>query len=83
MSVDISRRWNQRRPVASVPYVAPRTAEERMPPHPRGVVESLRGDGHTVTVRENRNGSLRYSVDGARETDAHTMTNRYLRSRGE
>jgi hypothetical protein len=80
MSADISRRWNQpARPVNSyVAPSAPRTAEERMPPHPRGVVESLRAKGHTVTVRENRNGSLRYSVDGA-----HTMSNRYLRSGGE
>lgn len=52
-------------------------AEHRMPPYPRGCVQILRAKGHTVTVRENRNGSLRYSVDGRPETDALTMSNRF------
>jgi hypothetical protein len=53
--------------------------ERFMPPHPRGIVDMFRKRGHAVVVRVDRNGSHRYSVDGARETDALTMTKRYER----
>lgn len=57
-------------------------AERRMPPHPRGVVEILRERGHMVKVRENRYGSLRYTVDGSREMNALQMTNKYRKAYG-
>lgn len=53
------------------------SAEDRMPCYPRGCVELLRAKGHIVTVRENRSGSLRYSVDGKPETDALRMSRRF------
>jgi hypothetical protein len=46
------------------------SVEDRMPPHPRGTVEMFRARGHTVTVRESRGGSLRYTLDGERERTA-------------
>lgn len=56
-------------------------AERHMPPGPRGVVEELRRRGHTVAVRMNRYGSLRYKVDGRAESNAMAMTSRF--DRGE
>lgn len=47
-----------------------------VPPHPRAVVEIIRSRGHTVSIRRNRNGSWRYSVNGSREMNAHQMTRR-------
>lgn len=41
-------------------------AERRMPPAARSTVELLRARGHTVLVREQCTGSLRYSVLGVR-----------------
>lgn len=83
---DLSRNWNRRKSAYVGPPMHVITVDEKradperyMPPHPRGIVESLRQRGHTVTVRVNREGSHRYAVDGARETDAHTMTNRFFR----
>ena len=39
------------------------SAEHRMPPHPRGVVELLRKAGHCVVVREKaRNTGLAYKL---------------------
>jgi hypothetical protein len=53
------------------------SAEDRMPPHPRGTVEMFRARGHTVTVRESRGGSLRYTLDGERERTALALSNRW------
>jgi hypothetical protein len=53
-------------------------AEAHMPPGPRGVVELLRRYGRRVVVRQQRTGSLRYSVDGSREMTALAMANHYL-----
>lgn len=55
------------------------TPTAALPPIPaaRATVEILRQKGHTVAVRRNRNGSWRYAVDGAPETDALTMSNRF------
>jgi hypothetical protein len=52
-------------------------AERRMPPAPRAAVEIIRARGHVVAVREDRNGSLRYRVDGGREMTAHQMSTRF------
>jgi hypothetical protein len=49
----------------------------RIPPAPRAAIAILTARGHLVTVRINRNGSARYSVDGRREMDAATMTRVY------
>lgn len=46
----------------------------KIPSGVRGDVAILRDRGHTVTVRINRNGSARYSVDGRREMDAATVS---------
>ncbi len=60
------------------PAQANNAAELRMPPYPRHTVEILRSRGHIIAVRENRNGSLRYSVDGGREMNAHQLSTRFL-----
>lgn len=52
-------------------------AERRMPPAPRTTVEVLRSRGHTVRVRENRNGGIRYRVDDGREMNALQMRNKF------
>ena len=52
------------------------------PVHPRGIVQMFRARGHQVTMRVNRNGSHRYSVDGKPETNAYAMTRRYERFYG-
>lgn len=49
----------------------------RIPPAPRAAIAILSSRGHVVTVRINRNGSARYSVDGCREMDAATMARVY------
>jgi hypothetical protein len=49
----------------------------KIPPAPRVSVAILTVRGHVVTVRINRNGSPRYSVDGKREMDAATMSRVY------
>jgi hypothetical protein len=49
----------------------------KIPPAPRASIAILRERGHVVTVRINRNGSPRYSVDGRREMDAATMMRIY------
>jgi hypothetical protein len=55
------------------------SVEDRMPPHPRGTVEMFRARGQTVTVRESRGGSLRYTLDGERERTALALSNRWRR----
>jgi hypothetical protein len=53
------------------------TAEHRMPPHPRGVVELLRRAGHHVVVREKKgNTGLAYRLDKERERTALQLSNR-------
>jgi hypothetical protein len=55
-------------------------AEEMfLPPAMQAAVQILRGKGHYVIARRNRNGSFRYSVDCARETDAATICKRFRR----
>lgn len=51
----------------------------RVPPHPAGTIELLRARGHAVTVRQNRNSSLRYRIDDGRELTAHQMSLFYER----
>lgn len=65
--------WNVFGPM----FIAREGVETRMAPAPRGAVEILRRNRRSVTVRENRNGSLRYSVDGSRELTALQMFNRF------
>jgi hypothetical protein len=57
------------------------SAERRMPPGPRGLVELLRLAGKPVIVRENKHGSLRYTIAGERERTAHELYKRALRLR--
>ena len=59
-----------------------REAEHRMPPHAAGTVKMLRERGHTVTVRCDRNGSLRYTLDSERERTALQLSNRLRRHHG-
>lgn len=48
-----------------------------IPPAVAGVINELERIGYRVSVRRTRNGSNRYSVNGARETDAHTLIKRF------
>ncbi len=48
-----------------------------IPPSAQGVITEISKRGWTVSVRQTRNGSNRYSVNGARETDALTLINRF------
>lgn len=50
-----------------------------VPPHPRATVELFEAKGHVVTLRRNRTGSLRYTLDGERERTALELSNRYDR----
>lgn len=56
-------------------------AAERLciPPSPRGYIELLQARGHSVKVRSNRYGSLRYRIDGGRELQAIEMSRFYER----
>ncbi len=49
-------------------------AERRMPPAARSTVELFRSRGHSVSVRQNRNGSLRYRLDGGKEKTASQLS---------
>jgi hypothetical protein len=78
-----ARRAELRRALAWIIEEKERTAmqsvEDRMPPHPRGTVEMFRARGHTVTVRQSRGGSLRYTLDGERERTALALSDRWRR----
>lgn len=50
-----------------------------IPPHPAGTIALLRERGHTVTVRRNKNYSLRYRIDGGREMLAIEMSRFFAR----
>ena len=52
-------------------------AELRLPPMMQGALIILREKGHFVEVRQNRNGSLRYRVDGSRERNALQTVNQF------
>lgn len=45
----------------------------RIPPVPAGFVRLLQLRGHTVVIRQQRTGSLRYRIDGGRELTALQM----------
>lgn len=49
----------------------------KLPAGVESAVALIRARGHVVTIRKNKNGDLRYSVDGRRETNALTMMRRY------
>jgi hypothetical protein len=53
-----------------------------MPPMARGTVQMLRERGHTIKVRCNRFGSLRYTLDGERERTALELSNRLRKLHG-
>jgi hypothetical protein len=59
-----------------------REAERRMPPMAQGTVQMLRDRDHTVTVRRNRFGSLRYTLDAERERTAFELSNRLRKLHG-
>ena len=48
-----------------------------IPPAAEGVIRAIEARGYIVGVRQTRDGSNRYSVSGARETDALTMIKRF------
>lgn len=48
-----------------------------IPPAVQGVMAELAKCGYRVMVRRDRNGSNRYSVNGTREIDAHTLIKRF------
>jgi hypothetical protein len=52
-----------------------------LPPAMRAVTSMLMARGYQVFIRRNRSGSIRYSVDGAPETDAYTLMGRFERGR--
>lgn len=54
-------------------------AERRTPPATRITVALFRDRGHSVSIRLNRHGSLRYRLDGGRETDALSLSRRYAK----
>ena len=54
--------------------VASALAWRNIPPGVQASIALLCEQRHIVAVRRNRNGTLRYSVDGKREMDAATMT---------
>jgi hypothetical protein len=58
---------------------APESQEEpiRLPPAMTVVVAILRDRGHSVDLRRDRNGSIRYRVDGDRERNALQVCNRF------
>jgi hypothetical protein len=56
--------------------------ERHMPPMAQGTVKMLRDRGHTVAVRCNRNGSLRYTLDAERERTAFELSNRLRKLHG-
>jgi hypothetical protein len=60
----------------------PYSPESRMPPHPAGTVKMLRERGHTVTVRCDRNGGLKYTLDNERERTALELSNRLRKLHG-
>ena len=45
----------------------------------QAVIEIIRSQGHAVEWRINKNGSPRFSIDGAKECDARTMSKRFSR----
>lgn len=49
----------------------------RSPPAARSAIEIIRAKGHTVTLRMQRTGSIRYRVDGGREMTCLQMTRKY------
>jgi hypothetical protein len=53
--------------------VASALAWRNIPPGVQASIALLCEQRHIVSVRHNRNGTLRYSVDGRREMDATTM----------
>lgn len=50
-----------------------------IPPYPAAVIELLGRHGHTVTIRQQKSGSLRYRIDGGRELQAIEMDRFYVR----
>jgi hypothetical protein len=56
--------------------------ERAMPPMAQGTVKMLRDRGHTVTVRRDRNGSLRCTLDNERERNALQLSNRLRKLHG-
>jgi hypothetical protein len=57
--------------------VASALAWRKIPPGVQASIVLLCEKRHIVAVRRNRNGTLRYSVDGKREMDAATMARIY------
>jgi hypothetical protein len=53
------------------------SVEKRLPPYMQGIVKTLRDQGHTVSIRMNKYGSLRYTVDGQRERNALQTAKRF------
>lgn len=49
----------------------------KIPPGVQAAIAILGDRDHCVAARINRNGSVRYSVDGSRDMDAATMARRY------
>ena len=45
--------------------------------HTKAVVEILTAKGFSITYRFTNHGSPRFQVNGSREMDAHTMSNRF------
>lgn len=50
-----------------------------IPPYPAALVQLLRDRGHTIAIRQQRTGSLRYRIDGGRELQAIEMDRFFIR----
>lgn len=50
-----------------------------IPPSAAGTIALFEAKGHTVTVRQNKHGSNRYTLDSERERNAHELHSRYDR----
>jgi hypothetical protein len=55
--------------------------ERKVPPAVQGALKRIRENGHTVALRLTKHGSLRYSVNAVRETDAQTLIRRFDRGK--
>jgi hypothetical protein len=72
----VKRGW-RRGQTERIPNMLVSTVNLYIPPAAEGVIRAIEARGYTVGVRQTRDGSNRYSVNGARETDALTMIKRF------
>lgn len=67
----------RRDPVTGLTTATP--APPYIPPSAQGTIALFEAKGHTVTVRQTRQGSNRYRLDQERERNALELSNRWRR----